>query len=116
MVRKSRIESLRAQQEEIQEKLKEALVKESTKNRKLETQDKILLGVMFQGLIADGSISTQMFEGAMEKYLKYDGHRERCDAYFDAHRPRSQEVESEIEEVAATDSYQHSDLADVEGG
>ena len=88
MAEKSRVDVLREQKKKIAEQIKEALAAESTKKRKLETRDKILLGVMFQGLIAEGAISTQMFEGAMEKYLTKDNDRERCDAYFDLHCPK----------------------------
>ena len=49
---------------------------------------------MFQGLIAEGAISTQVFEGAMDKYLKGDKDRERCDAYFERHRFQASEIES----------------------
>jgi hypothetical protein len=92
MVRRSRVEILKEQKEKIEEQLKQALVVENAKNRKEETRDKILLGVMFQGLIAEGAISTQVFEGAMEKYLKYEKDRDRCDAYFDLHCPKSDRV------------------------
>jgi hypothetical protein len=92
MVQRSRVQILREQKEKIDEKLKEALASENTKNRKEETRDKILLGVMFQGLIAEGAITIEVFEGAMEKYLKRDKDRDRCDAYFDLHRPKSDKV------------------------
>ena len=49
---------------------------------------------MFQGLIAEGAISTEVFEGAVEKYLKGDKDRERCDAYFERHRFQAIEIES----------------------
>ena len=49
---------------------------------------------MFQGLIAEGAISTQVFEGAMNKYLTRDKDRERCDAYFERHRFQAIEIES----------------------
>ena len=94
MVEKSRVEVLREQKKKIAEQIKEALVAESAKKRKLENHDKILLGVMFQGLIAEGAISTQVFEGAMEKYLTRDSDRERCDAYFEQHRFQASEIES----------------------
>ena len=70
------------------------LVAENANKRKLENHDKILLGVMFQGLIAEGAISSQMFEGAMDKYLTRDSNRERCDAYFERHRFQAGEIES----------------------
>ena len=94
MVRRSRVEILQEQKKKIEKQLKQALTVENTKNRKLETGDKILLGVMFQGLIAEGAISTQVFEGAMDKYLKGDKDRERCDAYFELHRFQASEIES----------------------
>ena len=94
MVWRSRVKILQEQKEKIEKQLKQALTIENTKNRKLETRDKILLGVMFQGLIAEGAISTQVFEGAVEKYLKGDKDRERCDAYFEGHRLQASEIES----------------------
>ena len=92
MAEKSRVEVLREQKKKIAEQIKAALVAESAKKRKLENHDKILLGVMFQGLIAEGAISTEVFEGAMEKYLKSDKDRERCNAYFKEHCPKNDEV------------------------
>ena len=94
MAEKSRVEVLREQKKKIAEQIKAALVAESAKKRKLENHDKILLGVMFQGLIAEGAISSQMFEGAMDKYLTKDSNRERCDAYFERHRFQASEIES----------------------
>ena len=94
MAEKSRVEVLREQKKKIAEQIKAALVAESAKKRKLENHDKILLGVMFQGLIAEGAISSQMFEGAMDKYLTKDSNRERCDAYFERHRFQAGEIES----------------------
>ena len=94
MAEKSRVEVLREQKKKIAEQIKAALVAESAKKRKLENYDKILLVVMFQGLIAEGAISTQVFEGAVEKYLKGDKDRERCDAYFEGHRFQAGEIES----------------------
>ena len=97
MAEKSRVDVLREQKKKIAEQIKQALAAESTKKRKLETRDKILLGVMFQGLIAEGAISTQMFEGAMEKYLKTEKERECCDAYFERHR-------FQVSEIGSTDA------------
>ena len=92
MAEKSRVEVLREQKKKIAEQIKQALVVESTKKRKLEDREKILLGVMFQGLISEGAILTQMFEGGMEKYLKSEKEREYCDAYFKKHCPKNDEV------------------------
>lgn len=92
MAEKSRVDLLREQKKKIAEQIKQALVVESTKKRKLEDREKILLGVMFQGLIAEGAISTQMFEGAMDKYLKNEKERECCDTYFKKYCPKNDEV------------------------
>ena len=94
MAEKSRVDVLREQKKKIAEQIKQALVVESTKKRKLEDREKILLGVMFQGLIAEGAISTQVFEGAMDKYLKNEKEQECCDAYFERHRFQASEIES----------------------
>ena len=120
MVRRSRVEILREQKEKIEEQLKKALTVENTKNRNEETRDKILLGVMFQGLIAEGAISTQVFEGAVEKYLKSDKDRERCDAYFERHRFQASEIEStdagltEEEGMAIGDTILDEGLTDID--
>ncbi len=68
------------------------LATEKEKQSKQDTRDKILLGVMLQGMIVDGAISTDLFEKALEKYLKNDRDRDRCDAYFDEHRPKGKKV------------------------
>ena len=94
MAEKSRVEVLREQKKKIAEQIKQALVVESTKKRKLEDREKILLGVMFQGLISEGAILTQVFEGAMDKYLKNEKEQECCDAYFERHRFQASEIES----------------------
>ena len=94
MVEKSRVDVLREKREQITKQITQALVVEGTKKRKLEKREQILLGVMFQGLIAEGAISTQVFEGAMDKYLKTEKERECCDAYFERHRFQASEIES----------------------
>jgi hypothetical protein len=68
-----------------QENINRLLAVEKEKQRKQDTRDKILLGVMLQGMIAEGVISTEMFEKALDKYLTNDKDRERCDAYFEKH-------------------------------
>jgi hypothetical protein len=92
MIQKSRIEILREQKDKIDEQLKKALAQESAKNRKLETRDKILLGVMLQGMVADGVISAELFERAILKYLKNDKDRNRCNSYFALHRSQNNKV------------------------
>ena len=120
MVEKSRVEILREQKKKIAEQITQALVVEGTKKRKLEKREQILLGVMFQGLIAEGAISTQVFEGAVEKYLKSDKDRERCDAYFERHRFQASEIEStdagltEEEGMAIGDTILDEGLMDID--
>ncbi len=85
----SRLEREREKIRIAQKNIDEILAVEKEKQRKQDTRDKILLGVMLQGMIADGTISTEVFEKALEKYLTNDKDRDRCDAYFDEHRPKS---------------------------
>lgn len=88
----SRLEREREKIRVATDNINRLLATEKERQRKQDTRDKILLGVMLQGMIADGSISTEMFEGALEKYLVSDKDRERCDAYFDEHRPKGKKV------------------------
>ena len=88
-----KLSRLEREQEKIriaQKNIDEILADNKEKQRKQDTRDKVLLGVMLQGMIADGAISTEVFEKALEKYLKNDKDRERCDSYFELHRPKSQ--------------------------
>ena len=88
----SRLEREREKIRVATDNINRLLATEKEKQRKQDTRDKILLGVMLQGMIADGAISTELFEGALEKYLVSDKDRERCDAYFDEHRPKGKKV------------------------
>ena len=88
-----KLSRLEREQEKIriaQKNIDEILAANKEEQRKQDTRDKVLLGVMLQGMIADGTISTELFEKALEKYLKNDKDRERCDSYFELHRPKSQ--------------------------
>ena len=90
-----KLSRLEREQEKVriaQENIDKILAANKGKQRKQDTRDKILLGVMLQGMIADRAISTEVFEGALEKYLVSDKDRERCDAYFDEHRPKGKKV------------------------
>jgi hypothetical protein len=84
----SRLEREREKIRIAQKNIGDILAAEKKKQSKQVTRDKILLGVILQGMIADGVISTELFEKALEKYLKNDKDRDRCDAYFDEHRPK----------------------------
>jgi hypothetical protein len=90
-----KLSRLEREQEKIriaQTNIDKILAAEKEKQSKQDTRDKILLGVMLQGMIADGAISTELFEKALEQYLKNDKDRERCDTYFDEHRPKGKKV------------------------
>ena len=58
---------------------------EKEKLRKGETRDKILLGVILQGMIADGRFSPKVFEDCVESYITAEKDHERCDAYYEKH-------------------------------
>jgi hypothetical protein len=88
----SRLEREREKIRVAQENINRLLAAEKDKQRKQNTRDKILLGVILQGMIADNAISTEMFEKALDKYLTNDKDRERCAAYFDEHRPKGKKV------------------------
>ena len=62
------------------------------KQDKQDTHQKILLGVILQGMIADGVVSSDLFDRSLEKYLTRKRDRELCDAYFDDHRPDGRKV------------------------
>jgi hypothetical protein len=88
-----KLSRLEREQEKVriaQKNIDEILAANKKEQRKQDTRDKVLLGVMLQGMIADGTISTELFEKALEKYLKNDKDRDRCDTYFELHRPKSQ--------------------------
>jgi hypothetical protein len=85
----SRLEREREKIRIAQKNIDEILTANKEEQRKQDTRDKVLLGVMLQGMIADGTISTELFEKALEKYLKNDKDRDRCDTYFELHRPKS---------------------------
>jgi len=81
----SRLERERKKLEDAKAAINQILAVEKSKHRKEETRDKILLGVIIQGMIADGQISSGLFEESLEKYITTDRDRERCDAYFEKH-------------------------------
>ena len=68
------------------------LAAKKEKQDKHDTHRKILLGVILQGMIADGAVSSDLFDLSLEKYLTREKERELCDAYFDEHRPDSRKV------------------------
>ena len=87
-----KLSRLEREQEKIriaQTNIDRILAGEKEKQDKHDTHRKILLGVVLQGMIADGAVSSDLFDLSLEKYLTKEKERELCDAYFDKHRPSS---------------------------
>ena len=90
-----KLSRLEREQEKVriaQENIKRLLTAQKKKQQKQDTRDKILLGVMLQGMIADGAISAELFKATLDKYLTNVKDKERCNAYFNEHRPQSKKV------------------------
>ena len=94
MSENARLSKIEEQIQQLKARADKIKAGEREKLRKEETRDKILLGVMLQGMIVDGLISTKQFEVALEKYITTDKDRDRCDAYFELHRPKPDSVKS----------------------
>jgi hypothetical protein len=65
------------------------LATDKEKQEKLNTRDKILLGVVLQGMIADGRVSSESFKQSIETYITSKKDKERCDIYFQEHHPKA---------------------------
>jgi hypothetical protein len=65
------------------------LAADKEKQEKLNTRDKILLGIILQGMIADGRVSSESFKQSIETYITSKKDRERCDVYFQEHSPKA---------------------------
>jgi hypothetical protein len=83
-----RLQKALEQKRKAEEVIKKIKAKENSQQRKLDTRRKILLGVVLQGMIADGVISANIFDKALDNYLMVDKDRELLDAYFESHRPK----------------------------
>jgi hypothetical protein len=71
-----RLEKLLEQRGKIENRIKQIHAKETAQKRKLDTRRKILFGVMFEGLIAEGRIREETINRAIEKHLTSDRDRE----------------------------------------
>jgi hypothetical protein len=69
MAEKSRLELALERKQKADELVRKIKAAEGAKSRKLDTREKIICGVMFQGLIADGAISQEGFDKYVGKYL-----------------------------------------------
>ncbi|MEO0014694.1 MAG: hypothetical protein RLZZ535_3083 [Cyanobacteriota bacterium] len=85
MSENARLSKIEEQIQQLRARASQIKAVEKGKLRKEETRDKILLGVILQGMIADGRISAKLFEESLEKYITTDKDRDRCDAYYEKH-------------------------------
>lgn len=89
-----KISRLEREQEKIriaQANINRILADEKEKQRKQDTRRKVLLGVMFQEMIAEGRIPHQLFNEFLEKYLN-ERDRSMFDGYlqeFSTWKPNS---------------------------
>lgn len=83
MSENARLSKIEEQIQQLKARADKIKASEREKLRKGETRDKILLGVILQGMIKDGKISSGLFEESLEKYITVDKDRDRCDAYFE---------------------------------
>jgi hypothetical protein len=92
----SRLERERKKLRIAQENINRLLAGEKEKQRKQDTRNKVLLGVILQGMIADGAISTELFEEALEKYLIKDKDKEGCKAFVEGYQSKSNQIDVPI--------------------
>ena len=85
MSENARLSKIEEQIQQLKARADKIKASEREKLRKENTRDKILLGVIMQGLILDGKIPAKLFEESLEKYITVDRDRDRCDAYFEKH-------------------------------
>lgn len=85
MSQNTRLSKIEEQIQQLKARADKIKAGEREKLRKEETRDKILLGVVLQGMIKDGRIPAKFFEESLETYITTDKDRDRCDAYFETH-------------------------------
>ncbi len=69
MSQKSRLELALERKQKADELVKTLKAQVEKKNRKVEDRKNVLCGLMFKGLITDGSISQEQFDSCVSKYL-----------------------------------------------
>jgi hypothetical protein len=84
----SRLEREKEKIKIAQANIDKILAAQAEKQDKQNTHKKIILGVVLQGMISDGVISSELFNRSLEKYLTREKDRQLCDVYFDEHRPK----------------------------
>jgi hypothetical protein len=78
----TKLEKLLEQKGKIENRIKQIKAKENTQKQKIDTRKKILLGVIFDGLIAEGRIKDEVILDAVERHLKTNRDRELIGNYL----------------------------------
>ena len=77
-----RLGRLLERRNQIENQIKQIQAKESTNKRKLETRRRILFGVMFEKLIAEGQVENEIIIRAIDNYLTTDRDRDLIRNYL----------------------------------
>ena len=77
-----RLGRLLERRNQIENRIKQIKAKENSKARKIETRRKILLGIKFEKLIAEGQIENKIIIEAINNYLKTDRDRDLIKNYL----------------------------------
>ena len=77
-----RLGRLLERRNQIENRIKQIEAKENSKAQKIETRRKILLGIMFEKLIAEGQIENKIIIEAINNYLKTDRDRDLIKNYL----------------------------------
>ena len=77
-----RLEKLLEERKQIENRIKQIQAKKNSQKRKLDTRQKILFGVMFQGIIVDNRVNEEVINSAINGYLKNDRDRDLIKNYL----------------------------------
>ena len=78
----SRLEKLLKERKQIENRIKQVQAKKNAQKRKLDTRQKILFGVMFQGMVVDSRVNEEIISLAINGYLKKDRDRDLIKNYL----------------------------------
>ena len=78
----SKLEKLLEERKQIENRIKQIQAKKNSQKRKLDTRQKILFGVMFQGIIVDNRVNEEVINSAINGYLKNDRDRDLIKNYL----------------------------------
>ncbi|NJR31729.1 MAG: mobilization protein [Chamaesiphon sp. CSU_1_12] len=76
------MEKLLEQRGKIENRIKQIQAKENAQKRKFDTRRKILLGVIFEGLLTDNQVTEETINLAINDYLKSDRDRDLIKKYL----------------------------------